>query len=50
MKCPECQSELNLSYVESNEIIACPFCGTELIVNCTGNLEVLCIEGEDWGE
>jgi uncharacterized protein YbaR (Trm112 family) len=49
--CPECNYELKSSLpFFQGEIIACPVCGTELEVTKEGNLVVLQLEGEDWGE
>lgn len=49
--CPECgEGELFLENLSVGEIVVCPCCGTELTVNGNGNLEVLQLEGEDWGE
>ncbi|MEM2937522.1 MAG: lysine biosynthesis protein LysW [Candidatus Bathyarchaeia archaeon] len=54
-KCPDCDSELNVSEdVVQGEIVSCPCCGLELeIVEVNGDsveLKELVIEGEDWGE
>jgi alpha-aminoadipate/glutamate carrier protein LysW len=56
-RCPDCGSELDVSNnVEKGEILSCPDCGLELEVKkivdggeCL-DLQVLTIEGEDWGE
>ena len=52
-KCPECG--ILLTYLlsremDEGEIIGCPCCGADLTLNSDGNLVVLQIEGEDWGE
>ena len=52
-KCPECGvflAYLLSKTLEKEEIIKCPSCGTDLVVSDKGNLVVLQIEGEDWGE
>ena len=52
--CPECGQEIEISdeqviFMIGGELYSCPCCGTEIIFE-KGNLVVLQIEGEDWGE
>ena len=54
-RCIECNTEIKiLDDYEQGEIIECPDCGTEYVVefNEDGNkiLLELNLEGEDWGE
>ena len=54
-RCIECNTEIKiLDDYEQGEIIECPDCGTEYVVEFDENgnkiLMELNLEGEDWGE
>ena len=54
-RCVECYTEIIISDdYEQGEIIECPDCGAEYVVEFDENgnktLVVLNLEGEDWGE
>jgi len=49
--CPECgEGEIKTEFLKEGELVTCPICGAELEVTKEGNLVVLQIEGEDFGE
>jgi lysine biosynthesis protein LysW len=53
LKCPECGYDFDKNHdledYQMGDIVSCPSCGTELELKC-GELQILQIEGEDWGE